>query len=106
MVELCGVFELAPLTKPPNRLARQGFAALGEELKINGLDWIDGDTAERLLQDFQSTYEPFLAALAAYLIINLPGVTGEEDGAGLDNWQRSAKGRAAKKLVEKARARD
>jgi len=47
-----------------------------------------------------ANYEPFAATLAHFLLVDLPAVTAEEDGAGLDNWQRSARGRAAKSLVE------
>ncbi len=104
MVELCRVLHLAPLAQPPDRLMRKGFAMLGEELKTNGLDWIEGGNAEQRLRDFQSAYEPFLASLADYLIIELPGVTG--DGAGLDNWQRSLRGRTAKSLLEQAHSRE
>ena len=59
---------------------------------------------EEKLAEFDATYEPFLQALAKYLIIDLPGIAPtSESGNGLDNWQRSVRGRSAKSLVEQAR---
>jgi hypothetical protein len=45
-----------------------------------------------------------LRALAKFLIIDLPSMAPRsENGNGLDNWQRSVRGRSAKSLVEQDR---
>jgi hypothetical protein len=78
---------------------------LHEEISAGGLGWIDPDGAEEKLAEFDATYEPFLQALAQFLIIELPSVSPRgENGNGLDNWQRSVRGRSAKGLVEQARS--
>ncbi len=102
MVEMCRVFHQAPLSNPPDRVASRGFASLDEELKFAGLAWANAETAEQVLREFMATYDPFAATLAQFLLVDLPTLTAEEEGAGLDNWQRSARGRAAKSLVENA----
>ena len=78
---------------------------MNEEIFAGGLGWIDRDAAEDKLAEFDATYELFLQALAQFLIIDLPSVTPTgENGDGLDNWQRSIRGRSAKSLVDKARS--
>ena len=63
----------------------------------------DPQGAEEKVAEFNATYEPFLQALARFLIIDLPGVAPQsENGDGLDNWQRSIRGRSAKSLVERS----
>jgi hypothetical protein len=104
MIELCRVFHLSPIPHPENRIRPQNFQTLNEEISACGLGWIDPQRAEEKVAEFDATYEPFLQALAQFLIIDLPSVTPRsENGSGLDNWQRSIRGRSAKSLVEKPR---
>lgn len=107
LAELCLVLQLRPVFEPRfERIAPSGFSTLSAQLKNAGLNWTDEGTAGQVLRDFQMTYEPFLAVLAEYLIITLPGVTGEEDEDSIDNWQRGVRGQAAKSLVERSTAPD
>jgi len=77
---------------------------LNADITAAGLAWTDPSTAEEKVAEFGATYEPFLHALANFLIIDLPSVApGGENGNGLDNWQQSVRGRSAKSLVEQAR---
>ena len=103
MVELCRVFHLSPIPHPEDRIGRDEFQALNAELSASGLAWVDSGAAEGKVAEFDATYEPFLQALAQFLIIDLPSVT-PGSGNGLDNWQRSVRGRSAKSLVEQARS--
>jgi hypothetical protein len=105
MIELCRVFHLSPIPHPQDRIGHQGFQALNGEISAAGLAWTDPSTAGEKVAEFDATYEPFLHALANFLIIDLPGVTaGSGNGNGLDNWQRSVRGRSAKSLVEQAKS--
>ena len=103
MIELCRVFHLSPISHPEDRIGHQGFEALNSEISGTGLAWPHPADAEGKIAE-DATYEPFLQALANYLIIDLPGIapTGESANR-LDNWQRSVRGRSAKSLVEQAR---
>jgi hypothetical protein len=104
MIEMCRVFHLPPIRKTTDRVGAHGFAKLDEEIATAGLSWINKDGAEQMLQEFRETYEPFLGALANYLMIDLPPVVPQ--GEALDNWQRSTRGRTAKSLVEHAPSPD
>ena len=102
MIELCRVFHLSPIPHPENRMGPQNFQRLNGEISSCGLGWIDPKGAEEKVAEFDATYEPFLQALAQFLIIDLPDVTPQSDnGDRLDNWQRSIRGRSAKSLVER-----
>jgi len=106
MIELCRVFHLSPIPHPEDRIGHRGFEALNAEISAAGLVWSDQAAAEQKVAEFDATYEPFMQALAKYLIIELPDVAPRSEGGdGLDNWQRSVRGRSAKSLVEKAQQR-
>ena len=105
MVELCRVFHLSPIPHSEDRIGRGEFQALDAQLSASGLAWIDSCAAHHKVAEFDATYEPFLQALAKFLVIDLPSMApGSENGNGLDNWQRSVRGRSAKSLVEQARS--
>ena len=108
MIELCRVFHLSPIAHPQVRTGPGGFQELSGEISAAGLVWTDPGAAEDRLAEFRATYEPFLQALAKYLIIELPSLAPPRGHEGvLDNWQRSVRGRSAKSLVEQAqRKRD
>ncbi len=104
IIELCRVFHLSPIAHPEDRIGRRGFEALNSEISGAGLAWTHPGDAEERVAEFDATYEPFLQALSKYLIIDLPDIAPSgESGNGLDNWQRSVRGRSAKSLVEQAR---
>jgi hypothetical protein len=104
MVELCRVFHLSPIPHSEDRIVHGDFQALDAQLSASGLAWLDPPAAHHKVAEFDATYEPFLQALAKFLIIDLPSMAPRsENGNGLDNWQRSVRGRSAKSLVEQAR---
>ncbi len=101
IVDLCRVLGLDPLTDYNDRTRSGGFARLDQVITQAGFQWTVPDQAEASLAEFRQTYEPFLAALSRYLLIDLPLFAPPPgSGGSLDNWQRSAGGRTAKDLVE------
>jgi hypothetical protein len=57
------------------------LAAYGIRLK-------EGTATERKLAELRGTYEPFVSALANFLLVSLPPWITPEDS--LDDWQTSA----------------
>ena len=76
------------------------YAQMAVEFRDAGLELANDDRAEERLHEFRATYEPFLNALADYLLLSLPTLLPSNDL--LDNWQNSPRGRSAKRLVEAA----
>lgn len=97
VVEIGRVFRVAPVAPVVDRLPPAEFMRVRDFLSSEGLDMVDAD-AEATLRAFRETYEPFLCTLADYLVLPLPRWWAAEEE--LDNWQRSARGKAAKVLVE------
>ncbi len=98
IIELSRVLAVKPQVSGETRLPSSRYARMRAELAASGMMIIDDDQAEDRLSAFRSTYEPFLAGLAEYLLLTLPGWL--PDGEPLDNWQNSPRGRSAKRLVE------
>jgi hypothetical protein len=82
-----------PATPPGQaRITAEQLKSVRDSLRESGLALHDGPGAEARFQELRGTYEPFVQALAARLLLALPPiVTGDGNGAGAaDNWQRSA----------------
>jgi Ion channel len=99
IVELCRVFSVKMLTSEPDRLPSEEFEDLTAWLGSAGLHFSDEESAEQRLAALRATYEPFLLALSRYFLLKLPRWIPEDTP---DNWNRSSRGRSAKKLVETA----
>lgn len=56
----------------------------------SGVELREGDDADRKLAELRSLYEPFVNALAEFLLIPIPPWVVSADA--LDNWQTSAWG--------------
>ena len=97
MVRVFNVHPGAAAAADPARLPATEFARLRGCLAEEGMHFTDAD-AEATLGAFRATYEPFLAALAEYLISPLPPWTAPD--ANLDNWQRSREGAVVKELID------
>lgn len=97
IVELCRVFHLRVEGKSQERLTTADFEAATKLLADAGLSFSDEAGAEENLRQIRATYEPFLFALSRLFLLDLPGWLPSES---MDNWQRSSRGRSAKKLVE------
>lgn len=65
------VLHIAPLERYDDRLSPSAFEVLTEQLQHSGLPTGEGDVWGRLSK-FRSVYEPLLAALASYFVIELP----------------------------------
>ncbi len=99
IVELCRVFRVNMRTSEPDRLPPDDFEEMKAALMDAALFFSDEETAEQQLAALRATYEPFLYALSRHFLAPLPGWLPEDSP---DNWNRSARGRSAKQLVETA----
>jgi hypothetical protein len=88
-VDLAQVFGVPPIPKSQwDRLSPADFTRMRETLAASGILLNDGEATEKRLAKLRGTYEPFVSALADYLLTPLPAwmATGEI----VDDWQTSA----------------
>lgn len=91
---------IIPERLPPRALARLD-ARLGEVgLAIGG----EARGIPERLAVLRRTYEPFVEALAARLLLPLPRWVAYDDAT--DNWQQSVGGQEAKRILDEAEAAD
>src|SRR5437870_146964 len=86
-VDLAQVFSTPPAAAPAERLPDEDLARLRVRLADGGMRLRDGEMTERLTE-LRRMYEPYVAALAAYLAVPLPPWVRR--GERPDNWQTSA----------------
>jgi hypothetical protein len=90
-VDLAQVFYRKPLRDVPDRLPPAEFERLRASLKKIGFQLQDIPAATKKLADLREMYEPYMAALAAHLYVELPPwILAQEI---MDNWRTSAWGR-------------
>jgi hypothetical protein len=87
------------LTNEPDRLPSEGIEEVKAALMDAGLCFSHEESAQEQLGALRATYEPFLYALSRHFLAPLPGWLPDDTA---DNWNRSARGRSAKQLVEAA----
>jgi hypothetical protein len=88
VVDLAQVFNTPPITTGGNRLSPAEFARLRDVLAASGILLNEELATEQKLADLRETYEPFVSALAQFLLVSLPPwITPESN---LDDWQTSA----------------
>jgi ion channel len=88
VVDLAQVFNTPPITTGGNRLSPAEFARLRDVLVASGILLNEELATEQKLADLRETYEPFVSALAQFLLVSLPPwITPESN---LDDWQTSA----------------
>jgi hypothetical protein len=87
-VDLALVFKVRPVYPEPDRLPAAQLEPLAERLRQAGLQLRDDEPIADRLAELRRMYEPFVAALAGYLMLTLPEFVPAEPKA--DNWQRSA----------------
>ena len=91
LVDLAYLLNVPPLASGPDRLPNEEWRRLRATLVradlplLGGAD--DGRT-EAALRDLRREYEPFVAGLAHYLLLNVPPWNHPENTP--DNWQTSA----------------
>lgn len=98
VVEMVRVLGIAPRELPQSRLSRRGFESVKNVLTQAALNFLDPDAAEERLASSGTPTNPFLNGLAEHLELELPAWTSDPDQ--IDNWVRSPRGKAAKRLVE------
>ena len=104
LVEMARSFRLgAPLGSAEERLDHARFGHLDQELAEAGYSW-DNSEAETLLAALRATYEPLLEALAAHLLMRLPGWMPDQDHP--DHWERGPRGGLARQIVDELTAAD
>lgn len=87
-VDMALVFHTPPLKTEPDRLPPERFAELRAELQAAGLKMAEGPAVCEHLEELRGMYEPFVAAMAQFLLFRLPPIMPSEPG--VDNWQTSA----------------
>jgi hypothetical protein len=87
-VDLAQIFSTPPTGPQSNRLSSADFARICQELDIMGLHFLHESMAEERLASFRALYEPYVTALANYLLLPLPEWV--RTTIELDDWQSSA----------------
>ncbi|HEX4645497.1 MAG TPA: two pore domain potassium channel family protein, partial [Verrucomicrobiae bacterium] len=94
VVDLSQVFGTPPEALPQDRLPAADLRHIRDILAQHGLKLHDGDAADRRLAELRGMYEPYIYALASYLMQPLPGWIPLAKGK-KDNWQTTAWGNAS-----------
>jgi hypothetical protein len=80
--ELCEIHGLPPSPPRLDRLPPDTRAELLRRLRASGFTLDEGDDACRRLHNLRETYEPALAALGAYFLVELPPLLLDGSGTG------------------------
>jgi hypothetical protein len=88
VVDLTQVLHRRPRPFAVDRLGPEDLARLRAALAAGGVPLREGAEADRKLADLRGMYEPYVAALADYLLITIPPWTRETRRR--DNWQTTA----------------
>ena len=102
VVDLSQVFGTPPRALPQDRLPAVDLGRIRDILAQHGLKLHDGEAADSRLTELRAMYEPYIFALASYLMQPLPGWIPQAKGK-KDNWQTTAWGHASG-VVEKEHA--
>jgi hypothetical protein len=86
-VDLAQVLDTSP-TPGVNRLSSPDLVHLRDVLASSGIRLNEETATEQKLAELRETYEPFVSALAHYLLVSLPPWIPQENA--LDDWQTSA----------------
>ncbi len=94
VVDLSQVFGTPPRELPQDRLPAAELRRIRDTLAQHGLKLHDGEAADHRLAELRRMYEPYVFALASYLMQPLPAWIPQAKGK-KDNWQTTAWGQAA-----------
>lgn len=100
-VDLSQIFNMRPHALPYNRLPTEDVKRICDMLVQRGMKIGNVEEMEQELTQLRNMYEPYLFALAEYLLLSLPPWIPAAKAK--DNWQTIAWGRSAG-LVEKEAA--
>jgi hypothetical protein len=87
-VDLALIFQTPPQAPAVDRLPPERLAAMRAEFDKLGLSLHADQAVDIKLTELRGLYEPFVNALAEFLLFKLPPVV--VDKPGVDNWQTSA----------------
>jgi voltage-gated potassium channel Kch len=87
IVDLALVFRTPPLAPVPDRLADSRLAQLREVLRAAGLVLHEDPAVNAKLTELRAMYEPYVNALAHFLLFTLPPILPARPP--VDNWQTS-----------------
>jgi len=88
VVDICAVFHLSPAHPPADRLPAAELARLEASLTSAGYALLADPSCSTKFQHFRAMYEPYVNALAVYLLMPLPAWIPPEGAR--DNWQAKA----------------
>ncbi|HWT88077.1 MAG TPA: potassium channel family protein [Candidatus Angelobacter sp.] len=94
VVDLSQVFGTPPRALLRDRLPAADLLRIRDTLAQHGLKLNDGEAADRRLTELRGMYEPYIFALASYLLQPLPPWIPQAKGK-KDNWQTTAWGHAS-----------
>ena len=94
VVDLSQVFGTPPRALLQDRLPTADLLRIRDTLAQHGLKLYDGEAADRRLTELRGMYEPYIFALASYLLQPLPPWIPQAKGK-KDNWQTTAWGQAS-----------
>ncbi len=87
-VDLSQIFHATPREVDTPRYSEVGFRQFLHDLRAAGVEVHDDATAVAKFAALRAMYEPFVASLAHYFMLNLPAIVPE--GPVVDNWQTSS----------------
>jgi hypothetical protein len=93
VVDIALVFKTAPRPPNPDRLAEGRCKELRQQLSEAGIELANSDTMAKRFEELRDMYEPFVNALAEFLLLTLPPILPEHSTT--DNWQTTAWARRA-----------
>jgi len=96
VVDLSLVFRTEPGEPKPARLSPERLAKLRALLAASGLKLRKGEAVDQRLTELRHLYEPYVHALAAYFRVAIPPWIAAVGW--VDNWQKTAWERPAKKI--------
>jgi hypothetical protein len=102
VVDLSQVFGTPPRALPQDRLPAADLLRIRDVLAQHGMKLHDDAASDLRLSELRAMYEPYVFALASYLMQPLPGWIPQAMGK-KDNWQTSGWGQATS-VVEKEHA--
>ncbi len=97
LVDLAQVLNTPPKQSAQNRLPPADFDRLRNLLATYAAPLRDGPEVQGKLAELRQMYEPYVNALASYLIVEIPGWFAREGTP--DNWQTSAWERSVRRTT-------
>ena len=91
VADLAQVFNTPPRAPVPDRLSPGELTRLRAALAAAGINLREGAAADERLSGLRQMYEPYVNALADYLLVTVPAWMPPAEA--FDNWQTSAWGR-------------